>query len=194
MTNCHGEATTQVDAQFARHGPFGTAARFSADPSDKTKLTVTFTISGICRTVSRTYLGGAEPDARFRRLPAPLKRVASGERCDHAKDKQKRANLSARIVKRAPRIRRSLAGLTLAIIGTGGISVVTMTNCHGEATTQVDAKFARHGPFGTAARFSAPSDGSGLPTGPARRVFNASQSCSQIFKSRSFLAGNLPQR
>jgi len=86
---------------------------------------------------------------------------------------QKRANLSARIVKRALIIRRLLAGLTLAVIGTGGASVVTMTHCHGEATTQVDAKYARHGPFGTAARFSAPSDGSGLPTGPARRVFKA---------------------
>ena len=80
MTHCHGEATTQVDAQFARHGPFGTAARFSADPSDELKLTVTFTVSGICRAVSRTILEGAEPDARFRRLPVTPKRVASGER------------------------------------------------------------------------------------------------------------------
>ena len=66
--------------------------------------------------------------------------------------------------------------LTLAMIGTGGISVVTMTHCHGEATTQVDAKYARHGPYGTAARFSAASDGSGLPIGPARRVFKPTQS------------------
>jgi hypothetical protein len=88
---------------------------------------------------------------------------------------QKRARLSARIDKRAKIIRRLLAGLTLAMIGTGGISVVTMIHCYGEATTQVDAKYARHGPFGTAAKLSAPSDGSGLPTGPARRVFKTSQ-------------------
>ena len=89
---------------------------------------------------------------------------------------QKRANLLARTDKLALNIRRLLAGLTLAMIGTGGISVVTMTHCHGEATTQVDAKYARHGPYGTAARFSAASDGSGLPIGPARRVFKPTQS------------------
>ena len=81
MTHCHGEATTQVDAKYARHGPFGTAARFSADPSDEFELTVTFTTSGTCRAVSSINLeGGRKPVARFRRLPVPLKRVASGER------------------------------------------------------------------------------------------------------------------
>jgi hypothetical protein len=77
MTHCYGEATTQVDAKFARHGPFGTAARFSADPFDEFKLTVTFTTSGICRAVSSINLeGGRKPDARNRDLPARPKSVA----------------------------------------------------------------------------------------------------------------------
>ena len=85
MTHCHGKVTTQVEAKFARHGPFGTAARFSADPSDELKLTVTFTVSGICRAVSSINLqGGRKPGARFRRLPAPSKRVASSERREYA--------------------------------------------------------------------------------------------------------------
>ena len=77
MTHCHGEATTKVEASFVRHGPIGTAVRFSTDPSDELKLTVTFTISGICRAVSSINLkGGRKPDARIRALPAPPKRVA----------------------------------------------------------------------------------------------------------------------
>ena len=86
---------------------------------------------------------------------------------------QKRANSWARIVKKSTKIWRVLAGLTLAMSAAGGLSVVTIVHCHGEATTKVEAKFARHGPIGTAARFSAPLDGSGLPTGPARRVIQA---------------------
>lgn len=66
-----------------------------------------------------------------------------------------------------------LSRLTLAMSAASGMSVVTMTQCHGEATTQVEAKIARHGPKGTAARLSAPSFGSGSPTGPARRVIKA---------------------
>ena len=81
MTHCHGKATTQVEAKFARHGPFGTAARFSADLSDEFELTVTFTASGICRAVSSINLeGGREPRARSRRLPAPPKKGSLGRK------------------------------------------------------------------------------------------------------------------
>jgi hypothetical protein len=80
MIHCYGEATTQVDAKYARHGPFGTAAKLSADPFDELELTVTFTASGICRAVSSiNFEGGRKPGARFRDLPAPPKRVALGE-------------------------------------------------------------------------------------------------------------------
>jgi hypothetical protein len=76
MTHCHIEATTQVEATYARHGPKGTAARLSTDPSDETKLAVTFTISGICRTASSIiFKGGRRPDARKSDLPRPSKRL-----------------------------------------------------------------------------------------------------------------------
>jgi hypothetical protein len=74
---------------------------------------------------------------------------------------QKRANTEARIVKGKQRTRRNLAGLTLALIAAGGLSVSTMNQCNVVAKTQVDAMVVRHGPSGTAARLSAPSDGSG---------------------------------
>ena len=75
MTQCHGEATTQVEAKIARHGPKGTAARLSADPSDELKLTVTFTISGTCRAVSSINLkrGGSRT-----REKAPCLRAQKG--------------------------------------------------------------------------------------------------------------------
>jgi hypothetical protein len=77
MIHCHGEATSHIEATFARHGPIGTAARLSADPSEEFGLTVAITVSGICRAVSSiNFKGGRTPDARFSGLPRPPKRVA----------------------------------------------------------------------------------------------------------------------
>ena len=77
MTQCHGVAQAQVEATFVRHGPFGTAAGFSADPSDEVKLAVAVTYSGNCRAASSIiFEGGRRPVKRFRALPRALKRVA----------------------------------------------------------------------------------------------------------------------
>ena len=93
---------------------------------------------------------------------------------------QKRANIPARTNGLARATARTLVRLTLALIAAGGLTAVSMTQCHGVAQAQVEATFVRHGPFGTAAGFSAPSDGFGSPTGPARRDYRPREEDPQL--------------
>ena len=68
---------------------------------------------------------------------------------------QKRAN-SARAGWGASRL---LIGLALAGSVAGGMTVGTKRTCYGEATAKVGTSIVRHGPKGTAAEYSTPSDG-----------------------------------
>jgi hypothetical protein len=54
---------------------------------------------------------------------------------------------------------RAWVGLALAGSLTGGMTVGTKLTCYGEATAKVETSIVRHGPKGTAAEFSTPSDG-----------------------------------
>jgi len=68
---------------------------------------------------------------------------------------QKRAN-SARAGRKCLRF---LVGLALAGSLAGGMTVGTKRTCYGEATAKVVTSIVQHGPKGTAAEFSTPSDG-----------------------------------
>ena len=191
--NCYGEVAAQVDASFVRHGPKGTAARISADLSGEVELAATFTVSGNCRAASSiNFTGGPEPGATRPALPRRRKTVAFRKEGVDAYDMQKRAN-PARTGRRK-RFARLIIGLTLAGSAAGGLTVVTGQNCYGEVAAQVDASFVRHGPKGTAARISAPSDGSGAPTGPARRAISAASKGTQASELRASLACNSSER
>ncbi len=154
---CYGEATAKVVTSLVRHGPKGTAAEYSTHSSEEFTLAATFTVSGTCQAASGIILrGGREPGANSsRRLPKRPKTLGFRGGDEDASDMQKRAT-SARAGWGASRL---LIGLALAGSLAGGMTVGTKRTCYGEATAKVVTSLVRHGPKGTAAEYSTPSDG-----------------------------------
>ena len=154
---CYGEATAKVGTSIVRHGPNGTAAGYSTHSSEESTLAATFTVSGTCQAASGIILkGGREPGASSSpRLPKRQKTLGFRGGDEDAADMQKRAN-SARADRGALRL---LIGLALAGGLAGGMTVGTNRTCYGEATAKVGTSIVRHGPNGTAAGYSTPSDG-----------------------------------
>ncbi len=76
MNHCHCLAQANAEATFVRHGPLGTAAGYSADPSDETELAVAVIIKGNCRAASSiNFDGGAEAGRALSRLASRPKKA-----------------------------------------------------------------------------------------------------------------------